>query len=141
MTQVWVGLVILDLSPLEAFMWWMGRNKTQNLLIVGSSHQHNWSQLSSAYIRKCSRVGQVHYKGKSTQQLKLSLLIRFRDNSNYVYRTDSYFCTTSLLNVHKPSKLKVGRVRNSGTHVLKTIHELISCIFSLSSSGFQTFFW
>ena len=42
-------------------------------------------------------------------------------NSHYFYRNDSYFCTTILLNVHKPSQLKVGRVRNSGTHVLKTI--------------------
>ena len=62
-------------------------------------------------------------------------------NYNYFYRTYSYFCTTSLLSVHKPSKLKVGRVRNSGTHVFKTILELFNCIFSSSSSRFQIFFY
>jgi len=36
-------------------------------------------------------------------------------------------------------KWKVGRVRNSGTHVLKTILQLINCIFSSSLNGFQTF--
>jgi len=49
---------------------------------------------------------------------------------NYVYRTYVYFCTISLLIVHKPSKFKVGSVRNSGTHVLKTILEFFNCIFS-----------
>jgi len=62
-------------------------------------------------------------------------------NFNYFYMTNSYFCTTSLLNVHKQSKLNVGRVRNSGSHVLKTILvvELFNCVFSSSSSGFQIF--
>ena len=59
----------------------------------------------------------------------------------FFYRTYSYFCNTSLLNVHKLSKLKEGRVRNSGTHVFKTKLELFNCIFSSSSSGFQIFFW
>jgi len=43
-------------------------------------------------------------------------------NFNYFYRTNFYFCTTTLLNTHKrinPSKLKEGRVRNAWTHVLK----------------------
>jgi len=43
-----------------------------------------------------------------------------------------FFGTTSLLNIHKPLKLKVGRVRNSGTHVLKTILRQVRVDFKLS---------
>ena len=39
-------------------------------------------------------------------------------NVHYIYRTNYIVCTTCLLNVPKPSKLKVGRVRNSGTNVI-----------------------
>jgi len=50
-------------------------------------------------------------------------------NFNYIYRTNATLCATSLLNVHTPSKLKVGRVRNSGTHVFKTILVIYLNIF------------
>ena len=62
-------------------------------------------------------------------------------NFDYFYRTNSYFCTTSLFNVHKLSKLKIGCVRKSETHVFKTILELFNCIFSSSLCSFQIFFW
>ena len=65
--------------------------------------------------------------------------------STYFHRTNSYFCTTSLLNLHKPSKLKVGRVRNSGKHVamaggcLKTVViKNNSCIYDFDKRNWAS---